>query len=187
METPSVRIRARYSHDNACDDIDAALAALASRKVPEIDGYLLSPVSSIPSRVADILQLGTRRSIDLAESTIRETNREQLNSSCILTRAVLETSCLMLYVSLQVRRVVQDPTKAGFDKLNKFMTNTLVGSGRKAKTFYFKGGVCRHEHLDHYGEARQRAQDAVSGILRGTLGARAPERARHGANVRRNT
>ena len=140
METLSAKIRERYSRDNSCEDIDAALAVLASHKVPDIDGYLLSPVSSIPSKVADLLQLGTRRSIDLAESTIRETNREQLNSSCILARAVLETSCLMLYISLQVRRAAQDPTKADFDKLNMFMTNTLLGSGRKAKTFYFKEG-----------------------------------------------
>ena len=136
METLSAKIRERYSRDNSCEDIDAALAVLAPRKVPEIDGYLLSPVSSIPSEVADLLQLGTRRSIDLAESTIRETNREQLNSSCVLARAVLETSCLMLYISLQVRRAVQDPTKADFDKLNTFMTDTLVGSGRKAKTLF---------------------------------------------------
>ena len=140
VETLSPTIRERYSPDNICEDIDAALAALASRTVPKIDGYLLSPVSSIPSKVADLLQLGTRRSIDLAESTIRETNREQLNSSCVLARAVLETGCLMLYISLRVRRAVQDPTKADFDKLNTFMTNTLVGAGKKAKTFYFREG-----------------------------------------------
>ena len=140
METLSAKIRERYARDNSCEDIDAALDVLTSRRVPEIDGYLLSPVSSIPSKIADLLQLGTRRSIDLAESTIRETNREQLNSSCVLARAVLETACLMLYISLQVRRAVQDPTTADFDKLNTFMTNTLVGSGRKAKTFYFKEG-----------------------------------------------
>ena len=140
METLSAKIRGRHARDNSCDAIDAALAVLASRKVPEIDGYLLSPVSSIPSKVADLLQLGTRRSIDLAESTIRETNRSQLNSSCVLARAVLETCCLMLYISLQVRHVVQDPTEAVFDKLNTFMMSTLVGSGPKAKTFYFRKG-----------------------------------------------
>ena len=109
-----------------------------SRKVPEIDGYLLSPVATMPSRVADLLQLGTRRAIDLSESTIREANREQLNSSCVLARAVLETSCLMLYISIQVRRAVQNPTGADFDKLSTFLTNTLVGSGKKAKSFYFR-------------------------------------------------
>ena len=140
METLSAKIRRQYSRDNSCDDIDAALAVLASRKVPKNDGSLLSPVSSIPSKVADLLQLGTRRSIDLAESTIRETNRSQLNSSCVLARAVLETCCLMLYISLQVRHVVQNPTDADFHKLNTFMTNTLVGSGPKAKTFYFRKG-----------------------------------------------
>ena len=140
METLSAKIREKHSSGNSCEDIDAALTALALRKVPEIDGYLFSPVSNIPSKVADLLQLGTRRSIDLAESTIRETKREQLNSSCVLARAALETGCLMLDVSLQVRRAVQDPAKAELNKLNTFMMNTLMGSGRKAKSFYFMEG-----------------------------------------------
>ena len=46
----------------------------------------------------------------------------------------------MLDVSLQVRRAVQDPAKAELNKLNTFMMNTLMGSGRKAKSFYFMEG-----------------------------------------------
>src|SRR5205807_878790 len=76
----SATIRQKHSRGNRCEDIDSALAELQARKVAEIDGYLLSPVSSIPSKVADLLQLGTRRSVDLAESAIREMNREALNS-----------------------------------------------------------------------------------------------------------
>ena len=140
METFSATIRQKHSRGNRCEDIDSAIAKLQARKVAEIDGYLLSPVSSIPSKAADLLQLGTRRSVDLAESAIREMNREALNSSCILTRAVLETGCLMLYISHQVRHAVKDPAKADLDKLNTFMMDTLVGSGPKAKTFIFKEG-----------------------------------------------
>ena len=113
---------------------------MATRKVPEIDGYLLSPVSSLPSKIADLLKLGTRRTIDLAESTIREMNLQQVNSACLLTRAVLETCCLMLYLSEQIRQIVREPDKADFDRLNEFAANMLVGSGPKAKTFYFKEG-----------------------------------------------
>lgn len=140
METLSATIRQKHSRGNRCEDIDSAIAALQARKVAEIDGYLLSPVSSIPSKAADLLQLGTRRSVDLAESAIREMNREALNSSCVLTRAVLETGCLMLYISQQVRHAVKDPAKADLDKLNTFMMDTLVGSGPKAKTFIFMEG-----------------------------------------------
>ncbi|MEQ1760350.1 MAG: hypothetical protein ABL986_18695 [Vicinamibacterales bacterium] len=50
--------------------IHDGLERLIERKVPEIDGYLLSPVSSLPSKVADVLQLGIRRTIDLTESAI---------------------------------------------------------------------------------------------------------------------
>ena len=140
METLSATIRQKHSRGDRCKDIDLAIAELQARKIAEIDGYLLSPVSNIPSKVADLLQLGTRRSVDLAESAIREMNREALNSSCILTRAVLETGCLMLYISQQVRHAVKDPSKADFDRLNTFMMDTLVGSGPKAKTFIFMEG-----------------------------------------------
>jgi hypothetical protein len=140
METLSATIRERHPQEDSCDDIDTALRELAARKVPEIDGYLLSPVASLPSRVADLLQLGTRRTIDLAESAIRELNLQQVNSSCVLARAVLETCCLMLYVSEEIRQTVQEPYKADFDRLSKFAINMLVGSGQKAKTFYFMEG-----------------------------------------------
>ena len=79
METLSATLRQKHAAGNRSDGIDAALGELAARKVPEIDGYLLSPVSSLPSKIADLLQLGTRRSIDLAESAIREMNLEQVN------------------------------------------------------------------------------------------------------------
>lgn len=140
METLSATLRQKHAGGSRCDGIDAALAELAARKVPEIDGYLLSPVSSLPSKIADLLQLGTRRSIDLAESAIREMNLEQVNSSCLLARAVLETCCLMLHLSEQVRQAVQEPEQADLDKLNEFAANMLMGSGPKAKTFYFKEG-----------------------------------------------
>jgi hypothetical protein len=140
VEALSAAIRQTHARGNRCDDIDAALADLARKKVSEIDGYLLSPVSSLPSKIADLLQLGTRRAIELAESAIREMNLQQVNSSCLLARAVLETCCLMLYVSEQVRQSVQEPAKADFDKLNAFAANMLIGSGPKAKTFYFMEG-----------------------------------------------
>ena len=139
METLSAALRERHPREGSRDAIDT-LRELAARKVSEIDGYLLSPVSSLPSKIADLLQLGTRRTIDLAESAIREMNLQQVNSSCLLTRAVLETCSLMLYLSEQIRQTVQEPSKADFDRLNEFAINMLVGSGPKAKTFYFMEG-----------------------------------------------
>lgn len=140
METLSDAIRGKHSRGNRCQEIDEALVALLARKVAEIDGYLLSPVSSTPSRIADVLQLGTRRCVDLAESTIREINLERMNSSCLLARAVLETGCLMLYLGRGVRHAVTDPASADFEQLHRFAFDTLVGSGKKAKKFIFMEG-----------------------------------------------
>lgn len=140
MELLSDAIRGKHSRGDRCQDIDEALTALVARKVSDIDGYLLSPVSSTPSRIADVLQLGTRRCVDLAESTIREVNLERMNSSCLLARAVLETGCLMLYLSGLVRHAVGDPASVDLEQLHRFAFDTLVGSGRKAKTFIFMEG-----------------------------------------------
>jgi hypothetical protein len=187
METFSATVRQTHARDNRCDEIDAALAQLAQRKVQEIDGYLLSPVSSLPSKIADLLQLGTRRAIDLAESAIREMNLQQVNSSCLLVRAVLETCCLMLYVSEQVRQTVQEPAKANFDKLNEFAANMLIGSGPKAKTFYFREGYVVTNILTIIEKLDKKLETPFMGVLRGLVRARTPERTWHGAHIRGQT
>jgi hypothetical protein len=166
METLSATLRQKHAAGNRCDGIDAALAELAARKVPEIDGYLLSPVSSLPSKIADLLQLGTRRSIDLAESAIREMNLEQVNSSCLLARAVLETCCLMFHLSEQVRQAVQKPEQADLDKLNEFAANMLMGSGPKAKTFYFKEGYVVTNILTIIEKLDKRLETPLGGQLK---------------------
>ena len=141
MERLSDAIRQKHARGNRCEEIDAAIAALVARKVIEIDGYLLSPVSSttVEDRRRPAAQVRGGASI-LPESTIREMNLEGLNSACILARAVLETGCLMLYLSHLVRHAVSDPASADFDKLHGFAFDTLVGSGKKAKTFIFMEG-----------------------------------------------
>ena len=99
------------------------------------DRLLVSPVSSLPSKVADVLQLGTRRTIDLTESAIREINREQVISSCLLVRGALETACLMWDLTRRVTKNVR--AGSHLTDLNTKVTNTLLGSGKKAKTFKF--------------------------------------------------
>ena len=137
MERFSEAIQSAYEEHECPLCIHEVLGRLIERKVPEIDGYLLSPVSSLPSKVADVLQLGTRRTIDLTESSIREINREQVISSCLLVRGVLETACLMWDLT---HRMTKD-VRAGSDltDLNTKAANTLLGSGQKAKTFKFFG------------------------------------------------
>jgi hypothetical protein len=140
METLSAAIRAKQKRGDPGATIDADMVRLSARKVPEIDGYLISPVATLPSRVADVMQLGTRRMLDVADSAIREINLERANGACLLVRAVFETGCLMFYLSEQVRRAVQSPDSADLERLGAFAFNTLVGSGPKAKTFVFQEG-----------------------------------------------
>jgi hypothetical protein len=46
----------------------------------------------------------------------------------------------MLYLSHLVRHAASDPANADFEKLHGFAFDTLVGSGKKAKTFFFMEG-----------------------------------------------
>ena len=135
MEQFSGAIQSAYEEHGCPRHLHEALGRLIERKVPEIDGYLLSPVSTLPSKVADILQLGTRRTIDLTESSIREINREQVISSCLLVRGVLETACLMWDLTSRVTKDVSAGTDLTY--LNTKATNTLLGSGRQTKKFKF--------------------------------------------------
>ena len=50
-------------------------------------------------------------------------------------RGVLETSCLLWNLIRRVESIVEDGDVTGFEKLNKYVSDTLLGHGPKAKTF----------------------------------------------------
>ena len=134
METFDGEFRARRPEDKTPDEIQDRLSFLIAARTPEMDGYLLSPASTLPSRVGEIAHLGVYRVVELAESAIREMNRRRAVSSCLLVRGAFETACLVYELMRRVEEFTEgnDSTKIG--PLDDFVNNTLLGS--KSKEFF---------------------------------------------------
>jgi hypothetical protein len=115
--------------------IESQLEHLSTRLVDSADGRAMSPVSKLPWKLFDLLQLGTRRGIELTESAVREMNRKSVGSASVLTRGVFETSCLVHYAIHLMECAVQKPNEFDVEKLSSFIDNTLLGRGPKAKKF----------------------------------------------------
>jgi hypothetical protein len=131
MEYFDDSIKSDFPEHNTPNDIEAALDTLYSLKVAECDGIALSPVSKLPAQVIILLQVGLRRTIELAEAAIREINRRHLVTSSQLCRGTLETSCLLWDVMRQVERLAESGDTANVKELIDTLTTSLLGGKAK--------------------------------------------------------
>ena len=121
METFDSAFRERHGQKHDwIQRIDEGLGFVGAARAAEIDGYLLSPASTSPALVGELLHLGVYRVTELAESAIRELNRHRVVSGCLLARGAFETSC---FVYELVRRV--DALLKGKPKVRAEMLETL--------------------------------------------------------------
>jgi hypothetical protein len=115
-------------HENGdAEKIENTLAALETWLVPAMDGRAFSPASKVPSKLYDLLQVGLRRTIELAESAIREMNRQKVTSAYVLVRAILETSCLLLDASRLAEKAVTEDNTKKVDEVDMFLMDVLMG------------------------------------------------------------
>jgi hypothetical protein len=131
MERFSDEIKKDFPQHNTPSDIQAELDTLIRLKLPEIDGYALSPVSTAPATVSWLLQSGLRRTIELTEAAIREMNRKNLVASALLARGTLETSCLLWDVVIQIKAVVEKDDTAPLNPLFDVINRSLFGGNAK--------------------------------------------------------
>lgn len=108
---------------------DAVRAMYPLEKDPQ--RVTVSPVSRIPVKVSVIFQVGLRRMIELSNSTIRETNLENLSSMCVIGRSAFETACLLYDVSQQVEQYVKDDKPDSIEELDKYLVAILLGHKSK--------------------------------------------------------
>ena len=142
MERFSADIRLNHSEFDNPGQIEAALERLAAQKVASKDGFRMSPVSTLPAKMFEVMQCGVRRTVDLTDSAIREINGRNVVAACVLVRGVLETSCLLWDLIRRVEQIVEDGDVTDLEKLGKYVSDTLLGHGPKAKTFVlFEGHV----------------------------------------------
>lgn len=135
MESFSDEVKTLYGDRDEPAKIEEALARLDALKVASSDGIALSPVSTLPSKLFDLVQFGVRRGIELGEAAVREINRLNVSSSCTLVRGVLETACLLYDTIRKVEAAVEKRDADAVDDLDKWLTNALLGHGPKAQTF----------------------------------------------------
>jgi hypothetical protein len=130
MERFSGEIKRSYAELDGPSHIESVLGTLHGLKTADCDGIALSPVSMMPAKVVILLQVGLRRTIELVEAAIREINRHNLATSALLSRAVLETSCLLWDVMRQVDVATQD-TGGDMGGLDELLSRALLGGKSK--------------------------------------------------------
>lgn len=111
--------------------IEARLSVLEACLVTEMDGYLLSPVSKLPSKIGELVILGTYRVVELSDSAIREMSQRRVVSSCLLVRGAFETACLVYEVVRRADGAVELNDPGGVADLREFVDRTLFGSKSK--------------------------------------------------------
>lgn len=124
-----------FHKNDDTEKVEKTLAALETHLVPEMDARTFSPVSKVPAKLYDLLQVGLRRVIELSESAIREMNRQKVTSAYVLVRAILETSCLLLDASRMAEKAVKEDDPKKVDQVDKFLMDVLVGFKSKEWAF----------------------------------------------------
>ena len=135
MKTFTAEFRELHQHDDDITRVEETLAKLQGWLVTSIDGRALSPVSKLPAKLFDLLQVGLRRTIELAEAAVREMNGGNVVVSYVLVRATFETACLMLDASRLAKKTVAKNDIALLNDVDKFLMDVLVGFKSKGWGF----------------------------------------------------
>ncbi len=117
----------RKLEDRDLDKIEETLLVLIASKEKVTDVRNLSPFAKMPFKIHDLLQIGLRRNIELAEASIRELNRQNVTTSMVLVRAVFETASLLFDSANRVVDVAKKDDVKVLDELDKFLMDVLVG------------------------------------------------------------
>jgi len=156
--------------------IEERLLSLIGMREKVTDVRDHSPVAKMPFKVHDLLQIGLRRTLELAEASIRELNRQNVTTSMVLVRAVFETGALLFDSAQRVVDVVEKDDVKELDQLDKFLMDVLVGFkskdwaaseeyvarnvltiieriGKRLKidTMWFYEGLSEHAHPNYLG------------------------------------
>lgn len=127
MERFSPAARASNPGDKGFDQVEEELARVIALRVEFFDGLDLSPVSKIPFKFYALLQIGLRRTVELTEACMREINRGNMSSMCVLSRSVLETAALLYDTMHRVRASVEDPKKFPLEDLDQHLVTVFMG------------------------------------------------------------
>ena len=126
MEGFDETFRAEHA-DADLDKIEGTAARLEAWLVESVDARRHSPVSKLPAKLFDLLQVGLWRTLELTGAAIREMNRNNIVASHTLVRAVLETTCLLFDAVRLARKSVDKNELAALNDVDKYLMDVLVG------------------------------------------------------------
>jgi len=109
-------------------EIRESLARLESNLPRRVDGFALSAKSKLPWKVLLYRESLTWRIAELAKSALDDLVNDKLVSSIVLTRAAIETSAALWFLSAKVNVVVDSSTVGDIDEyLMKLAMGTATG------------------------------------------------------------
>src|SRR6266478_6959383 len=114
----SPEFKNQFDNLGSLNTIEERLPKLAALRIAESDGYALSPVAKLPSKVAILMQGGLRRTLELSETAVQEMLAQHIINMCVLVRAAFETACLLYDVVRKAEEVVEKEDVQALDTFN---------------------------------------------------------------------
>lgn len=104
--------------------LNLALDTISAQKQPSIELDEVFAKSKIAWKYAVLRQSLTYRIVDLANSTVEQWNRENILTSIIIARSLIETCAIVNFVSCQMKRHLNDQD---IDKLDGLVMQQTFG------------------------------------------------------------
>ena len=113
--------------------IEKTLDCAEAARLPANRVIDVSPVAKIPHKTRDLFQIGLRRNIELSMGFIHSFNAGLFIPLFVLSRASIETACLVWDCWRQLDQIVAGRDKASLDTFDQFLDNAILGA--KSKTW----------------------------------------------------
>jgi len=110
------------------DDVIRFYSDARAFLLPKVRPEDISLVASVPFKVAIILQVGLRRALHLTESTVRELNAGGFIPSFVLSRALLETACVVYDTEDRFENAMQSSDRSALAAFDEDAEAVLLGS-----------------------------------------------------------
>jgi len=118
----------RHCPETRFDDVIRFYSDARAFLLPKVRREDISLVAKVPFKVAVILQIGLRRALHLTESTVRELNVGAFIPSFVLSRALLETACVVYDTWDRAENAMKSADGSALADFDEHVMAALVGS-----------------------------------------------------------
>jgi len=148
------------------DEIERLDQEIRKHLRSELKAADVSVVAKIPHKTQVLLQVGLRRVIELADSTIRELNATAVIPPFVTTRALFETACVMYYTLRRATSVLKSHSPVDFDRFDDDVMQLLLGNKGEGwgGPIHAKNILTIIDHVDKVFEGTRAVYDDLSEI-----------------------